>query len=291
MASSETAELPVAEAAASRTLTEPAAAACSPMAYLDPDQIPDPTGRQDLHCTKILRDMAHDLKSPLTSILGFAELLSTEPGLSSFQQEGLESIMESGHHMFCLIDDTLGSCSTGSLQAELQFREFDPIELGQSVLDMFCGYQTATDPTLELDAPEDLPMVRGDATKTRRILTNLVENAVKFTPNGHVRLQVRLRARAHDIPTMLVLEVKDTGTGIPAQDLPHIFEPSFRGHDAHRRASRSSPWRRGGGQGLGLANCLELTRLMDGRIEVRSQVGAGSVFTVSIPVKVLQARP
>jgi signal transduction histidine kinase len=129
---------------------------------------------------------------------------------------------------------------------------------------------------LRLDVPTEPLKLVSDERKIRQILTNLLSNAVKFTEEGGIHV------RAFSDGTMLRVEVGDTGIGIPEEHLEHIFDPFWQVEHASTR--------RYGGTGLGLGVARKLANLLDGRLTVKSEVGAGSVFTLHLPVRLPVAR-
>jgi CheY-like chemotaxis protein len=215
--------------------------------------------------------MSHEIRTPLNGVLGMAQAMARDE-LSPVQHERLGVIQQAGQTLLALLNDLLDLSRIEAGRLDL---EDGVIDLGQvigGVQATFTTLATEKDVSLSLDlAPEARGRWRGDPTRVRQILYNLVSNAVKFTARGSVTVKVWREA-----PDM-VFEVTDTGLGIPADRLNALFE-KFVQADA-------STTRRFGGSGLGLSICRRLARLMGGEVQVRSTVDVGSVFTVRLPLE------
>jgi PAS domain S-box-containing protein len=220
-----------------------------------------------------LSTMSHELRTPLNAILGYADFLlhpAADP-VTERQREEIDTIASSGERLLRLINDILDITRIESGEIVL---ERLPVEL-PSVLAAALEEITpeAREKGLEviLDVPRALPVVEADPGRLQQVLANLLGNAVKFTDEGAIML------RAIPGEDGAVIEVRDTGIGIAADDLPHIFEP-FRQVDAGMS-------RRFGGTGLGLAVSCGLVRLHGGTIAVESEPGKGSAFIVALPTR------
>jgi signal transduction histidine kinase/ActR/RegA family two-component response regulator len=227
-----------------------------------------------------LSTVSHELRQPLTSIIGFAELLldrTTEPEMQRY----LELQRGSGEHLLCLINDLLDHSKIEAGMVEI---EQVPISVGE-VMET-CGallVETARRKRIDLvvEIAPALPMVQGDSARLQQVLLNLGGNALKFTPQGTVSLRCRLiGADAHF--ARLRFEVEDSGIGIPADRLAHLFQ-RFRQAD-------SSITRRFGGTGLGLTISKGLVESMHGDIGVESTEGTGTLFWFEIAFR-LAASP
>ncbi len=225
---------------------------------------------------EFLANMSHEIRTPMNAILGFAELLAAE-ALTDRQREFIKTIGESGHHLLSIIEDILdfSKIEAGRLQTEM--REF-------SLDEMLSGIERLLHPLAErksirliLDAPPGpATKIHSDEARIRQCLINLVSNAVKFTETGQVVVRTGIEAE-NPSHSKLRFEVQDTGIGISADQMKHLFEP-FRQGDG-------STTRRFGGTGLGLAITRQLVELLGGRVSVTSQVGVGSTFTIELPVE------
>ncbi|MEM6640423.1 MAG: ATP-binding protein [Pseudomonadota bacterium] len=224
---------------------------------------------------RFIAGMSHEFRTPLASILGYAELIElASESLHDASDEvatHVQSISRAGRHLLSMVDNILDQARLEDDQLVLQEK---PVSLRGLVDDMsaivaplaaarFLAYASFVDP----DVP-DVVMI--DATRLRQVLLNLLGNAIKFTEHGSVSLEVGCAGDE------LVLAVSDTGLGIAPSDRAHIFDAFARGQaDEHV-----------GGVGLGLNITKRLCDLMNGRIELASAVGEGSTFTVSLPLAV-----
>ncbi len=222
-----------------------------------------------------LATMSHEIRTPLNGLIGMAELLGNT-SLSIKQQEYLKSIQLSGEALLNVINDILDYSRIESEKMEL---DIAPFELENCIKDTFeILYYKALERSNEMlyfIEPAVPKIIMGDKARLRQILLNLIGNAIKFTKNGDIRIHVK-----HGISkfgkTELEFSVKDTGVGIPKQNLEKIFN-AFSQADA----SVASKY---GGTGLGLAICTKLVGLMNGRIWVESEPGTGTTFFFTITV-------
>lgn len=231
-----------------------------------------------------LANMSHELRTPLNVILGFAQLMNRETSLTPEQQDHLIMIQQSGEHLLTLINDILDLSKIEANRVILDESNFDLIALIYSLRDMFRLQIEAQQIQFHLELSPDLPRhILADQNKVRQVLTNLLSNAIKFTEQGSVTLRVSWQAegpRKRDELTgrcsLICLEVEDTGVGIPADELPLIFN-AFVQAQAGRKV--------GQGTGLGLTISRKFVRLMGGDIQVTSVPGQGSTFYVTLPVQ------
>ncbi|MEO7243800.1 MAG: PAS domain S-box protein, partial [Rubrivivax sp.] len=221
--------------------------------------------------SEFLATMSHELRTPLNSVLGFTSiLLSGQPGpLNDEQKRQLGFVHGSGHHLLQLINDLLDLSRIESGYLELVRTDFDVAALVADVCDQLQPMADAKGLTLARTVPPTLTL-RSDRRRAYQVLLNLVNNALKFTAQGEVRIEVERAGRE------LLLRVHDTGIGIAAAALAGLFQP-FRQVD-------NSLARTHEGTGLGLYLSRRLTELMGGRISVESTPGQGSCFTVSLPL-------
>ncbi|MCC7264601.1 MAG: response regulator [Candidatus Latescibacteria bacterium] len=224
-----------------------------------------------------LSSMSHELRTPLNAILGFSSLMRNEAGLSDEQRHTLGIINRSGEHLLSLINDVL---DMSKIEAGHALIEAVPLNLGEMVADITGLMRPrAAEQGLQLDldpASDFPPYIRADAVKLRQVLVNLVGNAVKYTLQGTVTLRLNLQPVGASGQPLLVIEVADTGIGIPAADQERIFAPFVQLHAVTTQK----------GTGLGLAITRQHVELMGGRISVQSSPDKGSLFRVELPVEV-----
>jgi signal transduction histidine kinase len=223
--------------------------------------------------SEFLAAMSHELRTPLNAIIGFSqgmlERVSRHP-LNEHQQDRLEKIHTSGVHLLTLINDVLDISKIESGRMDVQFSICNPSVMLQEVREMATGLlRGRPDVRIELELPEDLPPVMTDAEKLKQILINLVSNAVKFTSTGAVTL------KAEQAGDQIAFSVADTGVGIPAEELNHIFEKLYQIRGATNESIK--------GTGLGLTLSREFAELLGGSISATSEVGVGSTFTLRLP--------
>ncbi|NWD68953.1 response regulator [Pseudomonas gingeri] len=225
--------------------------------------------------TLFLATMSHEIRTPLYGVLGTLELLA-RTDLNGQQRGYLNAIEGSSANLLQMICDVLDVSKIEAGQLSLEFSTFSPIELVQEVIQGYAG--AAQGKGLQLFAcldPQLPDRVRGDATRIRQILNNLLNNALKFTESGRIVLRLRLEDR-EDERALLQWQVVDTGKGIAEQDQPYLFEPFFQvGGNANVVA----------GSGLGLSICKRLMHLMNGTLRVVSEPGLGSSFSFTLPLE------
>jgi signal transduction histidine kinase/ActR/RegA family two-component response regulator len=219
--------------------------------------------------SQFLANMSHEIRTPLHGVVGMIELLQ-QTELSPMQMHYVRGARQSGETLLTLIDQVLDLSKIEAGKVELEYAPFHLASLVNDALVTFADQAQAKGLTLTASVPDELDlMVRGDAHRLRRIITNLVANAVKFTAEGNVT--VRLSCSEPDAGYVrLRCEVADTGIGIPQSRQQAIFE-AFAQAD-------SSTTRRYGGTGLGLSIARQLCHMMGGEIGVDSTVGMGSTF-------------
>jgi len=217
--------------------------------------------------------MSHELRTPLQATLGYSEFLLADPevSLTTEQRGDVDTIHQAGVRMLKLINQMLDLSRTDAGHLHLDREPVDLDQIMEQVRQDVAPLASEKGLTLQIDIPATLPLVKGDAERVRQILLNLMGNAVKFTESGTVRM-------AASVTTTGVVEiiVSDTGIGISADTLPHIFEEFYR--EDYRLS------RRHGGTGLGLAIARKLVTQMGGSISVSSEPDVGSTFRVYLPV-------
>ena len=231
--------------------------------------------------SQFLAKMSHELRTPLNAILGFTQLIHHHETLSSEQRGRLDIINRSGEHLLSLINDVLETSRIEAGQTRLNESCFDLYQFIASVRDMLTLRAAKKGLMLKLEQTDRLPQyVWGDEAKLRQIIINLVGNAVKFTEQGEVILKVSSTAKADLDCARIQFEIIDTGPGIAPENFKAIFEP-FHQTETGRNAYE--------GSGLGLSISRQNARLMDGDIEVRSQLGQGATFACHIQLGVMTA--
>ncbi len=227
--------------------------------------------------SEFLANMSHEIRTPMNGILGMAGFLA-DTRLDKEQREYVATIRSSADHLLSVINDILDFSKLEAGKLELEMSPFDLRRLVQEVVEILTPQATAAGLDLVVREDSRLPKeVLGDPGRLRQILTNLAGNAVKFTPSGHVMLEIELVSQTDD-DILVRLAVTDTGIGIPAEKLAAIFE-KFTQVDA-------SMARRFGGTGLGLAISRQLADLMGGHLLVESREGHGSTFWLETPLRV-----
>ncbi|HEV2363261.1 MAG TPA: ATP-binding protein [Caulobacteraceae bacterium] len=220
--------------------------------------------------TAFLAKMSHEIRTPLNGVLGMAQAMDAAP-LSAPQRGRLTVLRESGEALLGVVNDILDLSKIEAGKVELESIPFDLSPLLKSVCAGALDAAARKGLELRLEIGAAAGRYQGDPARLRQIVTNLTANAVKFTETGGIEV----RARSGE--GLLFVSVADTGPGIAADDLPRLFG-AFSQLDA-------SVARRYGGSGLGLAICQQLAQLMGGCVEVKSALGAGSTFTVGIPLE------
>ncbi len=227
-----------------------------------------------------LANMSHEIRTPLTTVLATAEILEDTP-LNELQLKLVAKMNRSGNLLMSLVEEVLDFSRVEAGRIDLQSVEFDLHLLVADVVDVQVPRARQAGMRFEWHLDPGVPrMVVGDPNRLHQVVLNLLDNALKFTPHGRVRLDVR-PAEGDDEGVDFIVD--DTGIGIRHEDQASVFE-SFKQVDG-------STTRRYGGSGLGLAICKELTELMGGSITVQSQFGSGSTFVVRIPLATSASAP
>mgnify|MGYP003594171334 CR=1 FL=1 len=221
--------------------------------------------------TEFLARWSHDLRTPLSAVLGYAHLLADRAGdaMPPDQRADLRRIELAGEHLLALVNDVLEIASTDAREVLLRDEPVDLPTLARDAIDLVSGAAQAQGIEIALETPPQPLAARGDHTRLLQVVTNLLSNAVKFNRHGgHVR--VRIVAGGQD---QVRVEVSDSGDGIEASQLPKLFQP-FERLDA---AARGIP-----GTGLGLATVKRLVEAMGGTVHAASERGQGSRFAIDL---------
>ncbi len=231
------------------------------------------------HRIDFLSAMSHDIRTPLAGVIGMLKFALRDQTVRGRTQEYLRIGLHNGESLLTILNDILDFSKIDAGKLTLETVDFDLLALIGDAAGIVQGQADAKSLLLRRELALDLPRyVRADPTRLRQILINLLGNAIKFTANGEVLLEVRRsrtpsrRQHCHQIDFV----ISDTGTGIAADTLPRLFQ---KFEQADHSTTRSY-----GGTGLGLAICKELVELMQGSIGVESRVGIGSRFHFSLPL-------
>jgi signal transduction histidine kinase len=225
------------------------------------------------HKSEFLASMSHELRTPLNAVLGFSEVLLERMfgDINDRQEEYLRDIHNSGKHLLELLNEILDLSKVEAGQMELEFTSLDVPAALEYAVSMLRERATAHSIELRVELGGRIGAVEADELRFKQVVLNLVSNAVKFTPDGG-----SVVIRAEEVDNYLRVTVQDTGVGIPGEDRERIFESFQQGG---RGAAREE------GTGLGLTLSRRLVELLGGRMWLESEVGAGSTFGFSIPVR------
>ena len=224
--------------------------------------------------SRFLATMSHEIRTPLYGVLGTLELLGLTP-LAPRQQDYLDTIQRSSASLFKLISDVLDVSKIEAGQMTLELQDFCPLELTEDVVRTYSAFARAKGLQLYACIDSTLPdQLRGDPLRIRQILNNLLSNAIKFTDNGRVVLRVRVVQNTAG-SAEVQWQVSDSGVGISPAQQQQLFDPFYQVNDADSQA----------GAGLGLAICKWLCELMHGQLNVVSEPGLGSSFTLQLTLE------
>ena len=222
--------------------------------------------------TRLLASVSHDLRSPMSAIMGYAEMLRTGLlGEVTPQQSGaLDQILDSAHQQLTFVNNLIGQAQLETGRVILNYQQFTYQDLLQPVKSTLGMIAARKNLELVFEVDPDLPVqLYGDPYWLRQVLLNLVNNAIKFTQRGQVKVSL-FQSR----PDTWAFQVSDTGVGIPKDKQRVVFEPFHQLHNEH--ASQT-------GSGLGLAIVSQLVDLMQGQVLLESEPGRGSTFTIMMP--------
>jgi signal transduction histidine kinase/DNA-binding NarL/FixJ family response regulator len=219
--------------------------------------------------TEFVHTVSHDLRSPLTSVIGYAELVERAGPLNENQQDFIKRIQDSIQHITSLINDLL---DLGSIEAGMDTRrEFVQLEgILRYTIEMLQGQIKSKNLNVHMDVTPSLPPLRANPVRLRQVLDNVIGNAIKYSyANGEIDISIRFEEN------QIILKVTDQGPGIPPSDQPHIFDKFYRGTNITSDVE---------GSGLGLAIVKNIVESHQGRIWVESTIGKGSSFFIVLPV-------
>lgn len=219
---------------------------------------------------RLVADIAHELRSPLTNIQGYLEAI--KDGVLDADERTIDTIYSQTKHLGALVEDLrlLALVEAGSLRLELI--DADLGALVSDTAEAFRPRAAEQDIQLIFTSQNDLPSTRLDPTRIRQVISNLIENAITHTPNGG-RVEVTVERSPAEGDALVT--ISDTGSGISAEDLPHVFDRFYRVDPSRNRVT--------GGAGLGLTIVKRLAEVHDGTVRAASEIGVGTSFTVELP--------
>jgi signal transduction histidine kinase len=217
----------------------------------------------------MIADIAHELRTPLSNLKGYLEAIAD--GMVKPDSNTICSLDEEASLLSRLVNDLHELSLAEASELKLDYQMKDIIKLLKRTIAVRQTQATAKGVSLSVDLPKKLPPVNVDTHRISQVLLNLIDNAITHTPKGGI---ITIAARKLD--NWLEISVKDTGEGIPAKDLPNVFERFYRVDKSRTRAT--------GGAGLGLSIAKSLVEAHGGKIEVQSEEGKGSRFSFTLPV-------
>ncbi len=217
---------------------------------------------------ELISDLAHELRSPITVIHGYLEMI--DAGMTTFSPEIQLQMQQETSRLISLVNDVLELSRIEDGYLSLQLEPIDLPRLLKGIVTSFTTASLQAQCELILDIVLDLPLAYADCDRLKQILINLVSNAITYTPKGQVTLRVGL------VNDRLWIAIEDTGIGIAPENIPKIFERFWRA-DPSRNSNT-------GGSGIGLAITKRLLELHGSTLEVKSQLGKGSTFKFSLPI-------
>jgi signal transduction histidine kinase/DNA-binding response OmpR family regulator/streptogramin lyase len=236
--------------------------------------------------SRLYTNLTHEFRTPLTVILGMTGQIKNDP--DKYLESGTRLIETNGQNLLQLINQLLDLSKLENKSFQLNLQLGDIVPYLRYVTESFQTYANSRNLSLRFFTNLEKMEMDFDPEQIKQVMTNLISNAVKFTPSGgEVKVKIGVRNEGIGMktildsslsphPSSLEITVSDTGIGIPAKDLPHIFDRFYQVDGSHTRE--------GEGTGIGLAHTLELVKLMGGDISVKSELGKGTVFQVILPI-------
>ncbi|MEM6698609.1 MAG: ATP-binding protein, partial [Bacteroidota bacterium] len=221
--------------------------------------------------SRLYTNLTHEFRTPLTVILGMTQQIRNEP--KQFLDTGTQLIERNGKNLLRLINQLLDLSKLEDKSFQLNLQQSDIVAYLRYLTESFQTYTNSENLSLQFLSTLEQLQMDYDPEQLQQIMTNLISNAVKYTPSGGA-IKVKLKR----IEQQLQLEIHDTGIGIAAADLSHIFDRFYQVDDSATRKEE--------GTGIGLAHTRELVQLMGGEIHVKSELGKGSVFIINLPIVV-----
>jgi signal transduction histidine kinase/DNA-binding response OmpR family regulator/ligand-binding sensor domain-containing protein len=229
--------------------------------------------------TQLYTNITHEFRTPLTVILGMAQQVKKDP--DKYLSNGIDMIVRNGENLLNLVNEMLDLSKLEDGKMMLNLANGDVINFLRYIVESFQSLAISQQKQFHFLSDADELVVAYDAEKIRQIITNLLSNALKFTPaQGNVYVSISQEVAEKNDYTLMVLKVKDTGIGIPENQISHIFDRFYQLDNSHTRKAE--------GTGIGLALTKELVKLMSGTITVKSPaVGAtkGTEFTITLPLQ------
>ncbi len=222
--------------------------------------------------TDFLAKVSHELRTPLNAIIGYSEMLieeSEDDGLETYTDD-LTKIHSSGEHLLTLINDILDISKIEAGKMDLYLEDFKLKDFISQVISTAQPLVEKNRNKMVVELDDSIGTLRNDETKLRQVLLNLLSNAAKFTEGGVIKLKISKAARSS-----VKFELSDTGIGMTPKQLKNVFEEFMQ--------AETSTSKKYGGTGLGLPISKKITEMMDGKIEIKSKVGDGTTFTITIP--------
>jgi two-component system sensor kinase len=222
--------------------------------------------------SQFLANVNHELRTPVSAIIGYAHLFlrATEGQISRLERENLQDLLHNAERLLNQIDSLLEFSKIEAGKIELDVAPVKVNEVIQSAISTIEPSLNGANVRIIREVGSDLPVLKTDREKLKQILLNLLDNAIKFTERGEIKIATSQQNGS------LQLVVSDTGIGIPKEELNKIFEEFHRGDSSGNKNYR--------GTGLGLAIVKQFVNLLGGDVVVESEVGKGSVFTVTLPL-------
>jgi signal transduction histidine kinase/CheY-like chemotaxis protein len=240
--------------------------------YAELDERADHLRRADELKTRFLSNMTHEFRTPVNSILALTSLLGDRLGVSADQKDELYYIRRSAQQLSELVDDLLDIAKVEAGKIEVTPATFEVGGLFGALRGMLRPLLVNQSVSLVFDEPDSVPPIYSDESKISQILRNFISNALKYTERGEVRVSARCSAQADAVE----FSVADTGIGIPESDIARVFDEFVQIENPLQRRVK--------GTGLGLPLSRKLAELLGGKIDVVSELGIGSTFSVTIPM-------